>query len=110
MIEKNHNGEHIEFNGRTIGWLEDGVFYKEVKGSKHQLRKRVWYIYAEPFDKEIKPYATELIITNIKTGTKWRVSVEKFDHMKEELGRGHDKKYYLSPAYWEIEVKGISVV
>ena len=97
----------------TIGWIENGVFYKEVNnkvnGSKHDLRQRAaWSIDAEAFDKQIKPYATELVIVNTWRGTKFRVSVEKFDSLKEELGRSYGKQYYLSPAYWEIETNGIS--
>jgi len=117
MVQSNDNGRKpvTAVRVKTIGWIENGVFYKEVNkeinGSKHQLRKRAaWSIDAEAFVKQIKPYATELVIVNTWTGTKFRVSVEKFDCLKQELDRSYGKQYYLSPAYWEIEVKGISVV
>jgi len=117
MIERNHNGRKpvTVVREKTIGWIENGVFYKEVNkeinGSKHQLKKTAaWSIDAEAFDKQIKPYATELVIINTVRGTKFRVSVEKFDSLKQELDRSYGKQYYLSPAYWEIETNGISVV
>ena len=97
----------VKVGEKIIGRLEDGIFYKHVRGSCHMLLKpRAWAIDAEAFDNEIKPNVTELVAIDKETGIEYHCPVEKFDRHKGELDRGFGRQYFLTLNHWEARGNG----
>ena len=91
----------VRVKNRTIGFIENGCFLKPVVGSKHQLREPpAWAIDAEAFDEWVKPNAREIIVTDTEAKIRYRVPVETFDRLKQELDRGFGRQYFLTLAHW----------
>jgi len=100
------NGEKekrlVKLNGKCIGELKDGVFYKTVVGHRHQLRHPpAWAIQADVFDKLIKPNATKIVIKDKESGIEYHCSVESFCRLRGELDRGFGRQYFLTLNHWE---------
>ena len=94
----------VRVKGRTIGFLENGCFLKPVVGSKHMLREPpAWAIDADAFDEGVKPNAKQIIVTDAEAKIRYRVSVETFDQLKQQLDRGFGRQYYLTRNYWTKE-------
>ena len=105
---KNPTREFVKLHtGKVIGRFDKNKFIKEVYGSKHRLKyPPAWAIDAEAFDREIKPNATEIVIIDKETSTKYYVSVETFDRLKGELDRGFGRQYFLTLNCWKEEGNG----
>jgi hypothetical protein len=105
---KNHNRQSVKLpNGKVIGRFEENKFIKEVYGSKHKLRyPSAWAIDAEAFDKEVKFNATDIVVIDRETDTKYHVSVETFDRLKGELDRGWGRQYFLTLGNWQVQDNG----
>jgi hypothetical protein len=100
IIEKTR----IKAGNNYIGYLQGNQFIKPVDGSKHQLRcPPAWAIDAEVFDREVKPYASEIVILDRETGVRFLTSVRYFDTNKRMLNRGFGKQYYLPLSRWKLE-------
>jgi len=94
----------VRAKNRTIGFIENGCFLKPVVGSKHQLREPpAWAIDAEAFEEWVKPNAREIIVTDTEAKLRYRVSVETFDQLKQEMDRGFGRQYFLTLNYWTRE-------
>jgi len=90
-------------NGQVIGWFEGDSFTKCVCGSKHRLRRPpAWAIDAEVFDDDVKPKATQIIIWDKESNTKWKTSVETFDKHKGTLDRGFGRQYFLPLSRFQV--------
>ena len=88
-------------DGRLIGNIEDGVFFKHVK-SEHQLRKPpAWATDADSFDKEVVPNCHRIVLINTDSGKRYATSVEVFIRHRIEFNRGYGRQYALPLRWWE---------
>ena len=96
--------QHVSLpNGQVIGWFDGDTFMKAVCGSKHRLRKPpAWAIDASVFDKEVRSRATQIIIWDKESDTKWKTSVETFDRHKGTLDRGFGRQYFLPLSRFQV--------
>ena len=104
----NINGEKekrlVKLNGKCIGELKGGIFYKTVVGHRHQLRHPpAWAVQADVFDDLIEPNATMIVIRDKESGIEYHCSVETFDRLKGELTRGFGRQYFLTLNHWQVE-------
>ena len=60
----------------------------------------------EAFDEEIRPSATDIVVIDKETNTKYHTLVETFDRQKGELNRGFGRQYFLTLDYWQVEKNG----
>jgi hypothetical protein len=94
----------VKAGNNYIGYLKGDQFIKPVDGSKHQLKcPPAWAIDADVFEKEIKPYASEIVIIDRETGNRYLASVAVFDAKKKSLDRGFGRQYYLTLSFWKLE-------
>lgn len=107
-VIKNPDKEFVKLpNGKIVGRFQENKFIKEVRGSKHKLKYPLaWAIDAEVFDNEIKPNATEILVIDKETDTKYRAPVDTFDRLKGEFDRGWGRQYFLRLDYWKVEDNG----
>lgn len=92
----------IKVDGRVIGWLANGIFYKSVTGSQHMLRSpRAWAIDANSFDRDIKPNATKIVVNDKETGIEYHTSVETFARNSFRFNRGFGTQYALPLQYFQ---------
>ena len=85
----------VKADGRIIGSLEDNKFIKSVIGSKHRLRHPPAWV--------IDSSASEIVVIDKETDTKYYASVETFDQLKRELDRGFGRQYFLTLNHWRAE-------
>lgn len=91
----------VRVGRKVIGTTEDGIFVKNVKGSKHMLRKPLaWAIDKKVFDKDIW-YMDHIMVYDKETEITWEISVSDFDDNKKILDRGHGEQYYVELSKWK---------
>ena len=87
-------------DGRVIGYIDGGIFCKEVYGSIHMLRKPpAWAIDVEVWE-WIKLKVTWIMVTDKETNDIFFTKVETFDKHKRLLDRGHGRQYYMILDRW----------
>lgn len=93
-------------DGRVIGSIDNGVFFKKVRGSIHRLnRPPAWAIDSEAYDSKIRHSCRSIVVDDTESGTRYLVSVALFDDKKGYLNRGHGGQYYLVMKYWQVMSK-----
>jgi hypothetical protein len=96
--------KRVKAGNNFIGYLQGDQFIKPVYGSKHQLKcPPAWAIDAEVFDQEVKPCASEIVIFDRETGSRYIASVKNFDAKRKSIDRGFGRQYYLPLSYWKLE-------
>jgi hypothetical protein len=94
------------YNGKSkrivIGFIEDGVFYKEIKGSIHILRKLdAIGIDAHIFKTVIEPNLSAIVVRDSETGISYTTTPEiikkkgEYRHYKP-----HRAQVFLARVYW----------
>ena len=113
MLNNNHNTTKpavktpVRAQGKIIGYLSDNRFTKPVIASKHKLRcPPAWAIDAEAFDREVKPNATDIVIIDKETGTKYHASIETFMRHSFKLNRGFGEQWAMPIQFWQVEDNG----
>ncbi|MHA2069188.1 MAG: hypothetical protein ACXABY_32920 [Candidatus Thorarchaeota archaeon] len=97
----------IKVGNKVVGSLEGNRFIKSVNGSKHKLRQPpAWAIDAEAFDSEVRLNATEIVVIDKETDTKYHASVEIFARHSFRLNRGFGDQYALPLQFWQTSVNG----
>ena len=111
MSDRNCTGikEHSQLvrlsNGKVAGRVENGVFVKPVRGSRHMLRTpRAWAVDAEAYD-SIRQHIDLIVVEDQETGINYRATPEIFDAFKGSLDRGFGNQYFLPLARWQVERK-----
>lgn len=90
-------------HGKTVGFIQDRVFSKEVYGSKHMLRKPMaWAIDADIFDRVISPNCYSIQVIDLETRAKYIVGVNAFKNKCQTLDRKWGKQYYLELVHWQV--------
>jgi len=102
--------EHGQFvrlaDGRVAGRVENGIFVKSVRGSKHMLKTpRAWAVDAEAYD-SIRRDINMIVIEDQECGLKYRATPDTFDAFKGLLDRGFGRQYFLPLARWQVEEEG----
>jgi hypothetical protein len=89
-------------NGKVAGRVEDGVFVKPVRGSKHMLRiPRAWAVDAEAYD-SIRPNINLIVVQDEESGFSYRATPETFDAFRGSLDRGFGRQYFLPLERWQV--------
>lgn len=88
---------------KVIGTFADGVFYKEVKKSKHLFRKMdAWGIDSVVFERLIKPQGKEIKVFDKEEKMIYCVSVEDFDKQSVFLHfKPHRAQRFLPRDVWK---------
>jgi hypothetical protein len=87
----------VYVDNKIVGSIENNRFIKEVRGSKHKLRRpQAWAIDAEAFDSEIKPNTTDIIIFDKETSTEYHCTTETFANHCFKFNRGYGNQYGLT--------------
>jgi hypothetical protein len=92
-------------NGKVAGRVEDGVFVKPVRGSRHMLRTpRAWAVDAEAYDR-IRQDIHLIVVEDEESSINYRATPEIFDAYRGSLDRGFGHQYFLPLARWQVERK-----
>ena len=92
------------YDGRRIGYLLDGQFYKVVKRSEHFLRKPpAIAIDEEVFCETIEPRCQTIVVLECEREEVWQVSVTTFSRYYLRLNRGHGTQRALCLKWWRRE-------
>jgi hypothetical protein len=82
--------------GKMIGKIADGIFYKQVKKSKHLLRKwDAWGIDQAILDNLVKEGIQEIAIFELEEHTVYSVSVKDFIEKGILADFGYSKQVFL---------------
>ena len=80
----------IKVKGHIIGELEDGVFVKRVRSSRHLFRKlNAWGIDGNVFTKCLLPINAKIVVYDEEEGKRYECTAKHFDskgtwlHFKE---------------------------
>jgi len=94
----------VRVHGDFYGYIEDGVFVKHVRRSRHLLRNlKAWALDAESFDKLIKPAVREIQIVDVETGRRYRTSLVNFLQNRGEIEyRGFGRQYFMTLDKWGV--------
>ena len=88
-------------DGRIIGYIEGGIFFKPVIPEIHRLRKPPgWATDADSFDKEVVPNCHTITLIDEQNKKSYSASVEVFQAHKIELNRGFGRQYALTTKWW----------
>ena len=95
------NGDIVKVGGKIIGRIVGGVFYKPVRGSIDMLHTpRAWCIDMEAFERQIRPKADRIVITDEDDGAEYHATVAYFDRHKREVSRRWGRQYVLGFERW----------
>ncbi len=88
-------------DGRLVGSIEQGVFYRSFRGSLHLLQRPVpaLAIDTRVYD-AYRPYFHELRWTDTETGRVYILSAPRFDALRWTLERGYGRQYAVALRYW----------
>lgn len=98
----------VRVGTRIVGHIEDGVFRKKVKGSRHQLKvPPAWCIASEAFYDYILPYCDRIVVEDQESGSVFRVSTAVFQRHCFRIERGSfEPQLGLTMRYWTAEHPG----
>ena len=98
----------VRVGNRVVGHIEDGVFHKKVKGSRHQLKvPPAWCISSEAFDEYILPDCSQIVIEDQESGMTYRVSTAAFQRHCFRIERGaFEPQLGLTMRHWSVERPG----
>ena len=98
----------VRVGTRIVGYIEDGVFYKKVKGSRHQLKvPPAWCISSEAFDDYILPDCYQIVVEDQESGVTYKVSTVVFQRHCFRVERGSfEPQLGLTMRHWTIERPG----
>ena len=98
----------VRVGTRIVGHIEDSVFHKKVKGSRHQLKvPPAWCISSEAFDDYILPDCDQIVVEDQESGITYRVSTVVFQRHCFRVERGNfEPQLGLAMRHWTIERPG----
>ena len=98
----------VRVGKRVVGHIEDGVFHKKVKGSRHQLKvPPAWCISSEAFDDCILPDCHHIVVEDQESGITYRVSTVVFQRHCFRVERGNfEPQLGLVMRHWTVERPG----
>lgn len=98
-------------DGRIIGTIEGGIYFKSVSARLHQLRRPpAWAVDAAAFDKDIAPHCRGIVITDLDSGKRYSTSIVAFLSRRISLNRGFGKQYALALRWWDELAPGQTVL
>lgn len=90
-------------NGKLIGEIREGIFYREFRASIHLLRRPV---PALAMDAKVyaryRPHFHELRWADTETGCVYILSAPRFDALRWTLERGYGVQYAVALRYWAV--------
>lgn len=90
--------------GSIVGRIDSRVFYKEVHGNRHMLRKPLaWAIDVDVFDRVVVPLCSQIQITDKDTGYRYICGVNTFKDKHQTLNRKFGDQYYLELVHWRVQ-------
>ena len=93
-------------DGKVIGQIEGQVFRKNIKGSKHLLRKpRAIAIDVYAYDEDIATACECIEVKDQETGITYVSTIENFNRYRIKLDRRHGQQYALPLGYWDYDGK-----
>ncbi len=91
----------IYVRGRVVGYVEDGVFRKRLRGSVHFLRRppAIAFDISSLHDAQ-DAGATRVEVTDAETGRVYMASIDEILRDGRYLNRGHGQQVYLLMSRW----------
>ena len=99
------NSTPILAQGKAVGAVRGGVFYKRCRASVHMLRKPpAWALDVQSLLDAEAAGAREVEILDVETNRRWRASVALLRSDKAfELNRGFGLQVALPLRLWQVE-------
>lgn len=95
-------------DGRVVGYVANGVFFKRLRGSKHMLRKPpAWAFDNTTLNQALAAGAVEIRIYDIETGMRYMATMKqmKSHGVKMPPRSGHGHQTYLYIKAWRTTAK-----
>lgn len=91
--------------GKIVGEVRNGMFIKRARGSMHMLRKPLaWALDTQSLEDAAMVGATEVLIIDTETRTRYRASVALLRSDKAfEFNRGFGRQIGLPLRWWHVE-------
>lgn len=88
-------------DGRIIGEIDGGVFYKQVIPKIHRLRKPpAWATDADSFDREVAPNCHAIVLIDKENDKQFTTSIDAFIAHRFEFNRGFGRQYAVTLRWW----------
>ena len=86
---KKDKGKNVRVGRRVVGKVKNGVFYRNIQGSRHLLRMPPAIALAvECVEQAIRYGATAIEVTDKETGRVYHSTIENFQQYSFKLQRG----------------------
>jgi hypothetical protein len=94
----------VKVDGRVIGCLSDGTFYKSVIGSKHRLRvpQQSFAIQSDTIDELARAGVTQIIIYDRETNLRYSISLQDFLKNSFPVDRGYGPQLACPVSAFEV--------
>lgn len=97
------NSTPILVNGRSVGFVRDGVFYKSVRASLHFLRKpRAIAFDCASLEAAVQASASKVLVTDQESGCQYSTSISQIRRAGFEFDRGFGRQVGLPLSSWTI--------
>ena len=98
---------NLKFRDKVIGDLEDNVFRKKVKGSKHlMINLDAWGIDEEVFKKHLLPTNAEIRILDVESDIVFITTASVYDaHGIRKAFGEYGRQIFLPRKYFELKSK-----
>ncbi len=90
-------------DGRAVGHIEGGTFYRTFHASRHLVRKPCPALaICEQTYRKYRPFFTELEWYDAETQRTYRISATTFEQRAFRLSRGYGEQYAVGLRYWAV--------
>ncbi len=103
--ESSTSGIPIRVRGRIVGRVQDGVFRKRVRGSRHMLRKpkKAWALDVQSLEQAEALGAWLVELLDLESGLRYRAPISRIRLRGFRLDRGHGEQLALRLEEWDFE-------
>lgn len=89
-------------DNKVVGSLDNGIFTKQVQGSKHMLlTPPAWAVDAYIYDHVLKGHCYKITIVDRENNKKYSALFKTFEEHKGIITRDFGKQYFLTLNWWE---------
>jgi len=102
--QQNHNQNNIYVSNRCVGAVDNGIFHKSIKGSRHLLRTPpAICLSVESLRQAEDRGASEIEIADTETGKVYQSKIEYFRQHAWKIQRGgYEPQLAMRLELWEI--------
>lgn len=94
-------------NGKVVGAVEDGIFSKSIKGSKHILQKPPAIAFDVCSIEQAKAAgASRVQVLDTESDKVYSASLERISEKGTYFNRGWGEQVFLPMVYWGMTKKG----